>query len=55
MISIENKCLLSSFSGHQKRRFVRITEKITDDDNDRCHDNFDGNFGNFDDNEDKNY
>ena len=26
-----------------------------DDDNDRCHDNFDENFGNFDDTDDKNY
>ena len=32
-----------------------MTEKITDDDNDCYHDNFDQNFGNFDDNDDKNY
>ena len=31
-----------------------MTEKITDDDNDRCHDNFDENFGNFDNTDDKN-
>ena len=30
-------------------------EKNTDDDNTRCHDNFDQNFGNFDDNDNKNY
>ena len=30
-------------------------KKIDDDDNDRCHDNFDENFGNFDDTDDKNY
>ena len=30
-------------------------KKNTDDDNNRCHDNFDQNFGNFDDNDDKNY
>ena len=29
--------------------------KNTDDDNNRCHDNFDQNFGNFDDNDDKKY
>ena len=43
------------FSGRQKRRFAPMTEKNTDDDNNRCHDNFDQNFGNFDDNDDKNY
>ena len=31
-----------------------MTEKITNDDNDRCRDNFDQNFGNFDDNDNKN-
>ena len=30
-------------------------KKITDDDYDRCHDNYDGDYGNFDDNDDKNY
>ena len=45
----------SFFSGRQKRRFARMMEKNTDDDNNRCHDNFDQNFGNFDDNDDKNY
>ena len=43
------------FSGWQKRRFVRMAEKNTDDDNNCCHDNFDQNFGNFDDNDDKKY
>ena len=28
-----------------------MMEKNTDDDNNRCHDNFDQNFGNFDDND----
>ena len=42
-------------SGRQKRHFARMTEKITDDDNDRWHDNYDRNFGNFDDHNDKNY
>ena len=28
-----------------------MTEKNTDDDNNCCHDNFDQNFGNFDDND----
>ena len=45
----------SFFSGRQKRRFARMMEKNTDDDNNRCHNNFDQNFGNFDDNDDKNY
>ena len=40
----------SSFSGRQKRHFARMTEKIRNDDNDCCHDNFD----NFDDNDNKN-
>ena len=31
-----------------------MAEKNTDDDNNCCHDNFDQNFGNFDDNYDKN-
>ena len=30
-----------------------MMEKNTDDDNNHCHDNFDQNFGNFDDNDDK--
>ena len=30
-------------------------QKNTDDDNNCCHDNFDQNFGNFDDNDDKKY
>ena len=30
-----------------------MAEKNTDDDNNCCHDNFDQNFGNFDDNDDK--
>ena len=30
-----------------------MVEKNTDDDNNCCHDNFDHNFGNFDDNYDK--
>ena len=32
-----------------------MAEKNTDDDNNCCHDNFDQNFGNFDDNDDKKY
>ena len=44
----------SFFSGRQKRRFVRMMEKNTDDDNNCCHDNYDGNYGNFDANGDKN-
>ena len=39
----------------QTRRFARMAEKNTDDDNNCCHDNFDQNFGNFDDNYDKKY
>jgi len=46
---------LPTFSGRQKRRFARMAEKNTDDDNNCCHDNFDQNFGNFDDNDDKKY
>ena len=52
--SIENSAPRSSLSGRQKRRFAHMTEKNTDDDNNCCHDNFDQNFGNFDDNDDKN-
>ena len=47
------RATLPTFSGRQKRRFVRMAEKNTDDD--CCHDNFDQNFGNFDDNDDKKY
>ena len=43
----------SSFSRHEKRHFAHVTKEIMDDDNDRCHDNFDQNFCNFDDNYDK--
>ena len=43
----------STFCGRQKRRFARMAEKNTD--NNCCHDNFDQNFGNFDDNDDKKY
>ena len=32
-----------------------MVEKNTDDDNNCCHENFDKNFGNFDDNDDKKY
>ena len=32
-----------------------MMEKNTDDDSNCCHDNFDQNFGNFDDNDDKKY
>ena len=49
------RATLPTFSGRQKRRFARMAEKNTDDDNNCCHDNFDQNFGNFDDNDDKNY
>ena len=38
-----------------KTTFCAYDGKNTDDDNNRCHDNFDQNFGNFDDNDDKNY
>ena len=37
------------FFGRQKRRFARMTEFFFDDDNDGCNDNYDDNFGNFDD------
>ena len=40
--------------GRQKRRFARMTEIFFDDDNDGCNDNYDDNFGNFDDDYDKN-
>ena len=49
------RATLPTFSGRQKRRFARMAEKNTDDDNNCCHDNFDQNFGNFDDNDDKKY
>ena len=49
------RATLPTLSGRQKRRFARMAEKNTDDDNNCCHDNFDQNFGNFDDNDDKNY
>ena len=32
-----------------------MTEKITDDDNDGCNDNHDGDYGNLNDNDDTNY
>ena len=38
------------FFGHQKRRFARTTGKKFDADNEGCNDNY----GNFDDNYDKN-
>ena len=37
-----------------KTTFCAYGGKNTDDDNNCCHDNFDHNFGNFDDNDDKN-
>ena len=49
------RATLPTLSGRQKRRFARMAEKNTDDDNNCCHDNFDKNFGNFDDNDDKKY
>ena len=49
------RATLPTFSGRQKRHFGRMAEKNTDDDNNCCHDNFDQNFGNFDDNDDKIY
>ena len=49
------RATLPTLSGRQKRRFARMAEKNTDDDNNCCHDNFDQNFGNFDDNYDKKY
>ena len=42
------------FFGRQKRRFARMTEIFFYDDNDSCNDNYDDNFGNFDDDYDKN-
>ena len=45
------RATLSSFFDRQKRHFTLMTEKITDYNNDRCHDNFDQYFGNFDDND----
>ena len=42
---------LTTFFSRQKRRLARMAEKNTDDDNNNCcHNNFDQNFGNFDDN-----
>ena len=38
-----------------KTTFCAYGRKNTDDDNNCCHDNFDQNFGNFDDNYDKKY
>ena len=38
-----------------KTTFCAYGGKNTDDDNNCCHDNFDQNFGNFDDNDDKKY
>ena len=35
--------------------FARMTNKITDDDNDGCNENYDGDYGNVDNNDDKNY
>ena len=49
------RATLPTFSGRQKRRFACMAGKNTDDDNNCCHDNFDQNFGNFDDNDDKKY
>ena len=42
----------SSFSRGQKRHFARMTYV---NGNNRCHDNYDGNYGHFDDNIDKTY
>ena len=50
-----SRVTLPTFSGRQKRRFARMAEKNTDDDNNCCHDNFDQNFGNLDDNYDNKY
>ena len=41
------RATLPTLSGRQKRRFARMVEKNTDDDNNCCHDNFDQNFGNL--------
>ena len=41
------------FFGRQKRRFARMTEIFFDDDNDGFNNNYNDNFGNFDDNYDK--
>ena len=49
------RATLPTLSGRQKRRFARMAEKNTDDDDNCGHDNFYQNFGNFDDNDDKNY
>ena len=40
------------FFGRQKRRFVRMTDFFFDVDSDGCNDNYDDNYGNFDDNYD---
>ena len=40
------RATLPTFSGRLKRRFARMAEKNTDDDNNCCHDNCDQNFGN---------
>ena len=45
----------SLFFRPTKTTFCAYDGKNTDDDNNRCHDNFDQNFGNFDDNDDKKY
>ena len=45
----------SSFFGRQKRRIARMTEISTDDDDDGCHDDYDGDGDNIDEIHDKNY
>ena len=49
-----NSGKLVLFFGRQKRRFARMTEILFDDDNDGFRDNYDDDFGNFDDNHGKN-
>ena len=46
---------LPTFSGRKKTTFCAYGGKNIDDDNNCCHANFDPNFGNFDDNDDKTY
>ena len=50
-----NSGTLVLFFQPTKTSFCAYDGKNTDDDNNCCHDNFDQNFGNFDDNDDKNY
>ena len=50
-----NSGKFTDFFRPTKTTFCVYGGKDTDDDNNCCHDNFDQNFGNFDDNDDKKY